>query len=59
YSRFTVLATRGISQLLGAIDATYTRYSETYVPYQRRRVRLRTDDTSTSAAPLDEDQLDP
>nr|GEY86304.1 hypothetical protein [Tanacetum cinerariifolium] len=32
----------GISQLLDATVATYTRYSETRVSYQRRRVRRRT-----------------
>ncbi|GJZ71297.1 hypothetical protein Tco_0635148 [Tanacetum coccineum] len=39
FSRFTVWASSGISQLLDASRATYTRYSETHVPYQRRRVR--------------------
>ncbi|GJT21878.1 retrovirus-related pol polyprotein from transposon TNT 1-94 [Tanacetum coccineum] len=42
----------------GRGGATYTRYSETHMPYQRHRVRRRTDDASTSAALLDEDQPD-
>ncbi|GJY52477.1 hypothetical protein Tco_0443324 [Tanacetum coccineum] len=58
-SRFTVWAAGGISQLLDSAGATYIQYSETHVPYQRRRVRQRIGDASTSAAPLDEDQLDP
>ncbi|GKE01064.1 hypothetical protein Tco_1389047 [Tanacetum coccineum] len=58
-SRFTVWAAGGISQQLDSIGATYVQYSETHVPYQRRRVRQRTVDASTLAAPLDEDQLDP
>ncbi|GJW15128.1 hypothetical protein Tco_0019261 [Tanacetum coccineum] len=33
FSRFTVWADKGISQLLNATGATYTRYSETHVPY--------------------------
>ncbi|GJX27071.1 hypothetical protein Tco_0233367 [Tanacetum coccineum] len=49
FSRFTVRAASGISQLLDLSGATYTRYSETHVPYQRRRVRQRTDGANTSA----------
>ncbi|GKE96345.1 hypothetical protein Tco_1581200, partial [Tanacetum coccineum] len=49
----------GISQLLDASGAAYMRYSETYVPYQRRMVRQSTGEASTSATPLDEDQPDP
>ncbi|GJW57280.1 hypothetical protein Tco_0104011 [Tanacetum coccineum] len=41
-SRFTVWADGGISQLLDLAKATYMRYSETHVPYQRRKVRQRT-----------------
>ncbi|GKA39977.1 hypothetical protein Tco_0732570 [Tanacetum coccineum] len=52
-------AARGISQFLDATEATYTRYSETHVPYQRYRVRRRTDDASTLTALVDEDQPDP
>ncbi|GJR01857.1 hypothetical protein Tco_0524841 [Tanacetum coccineum] len=37
----------------------YTTYPLAWIPYQRRMVRLRTGGASTSAAPLDEDQLDP
>ncbi|GJY26792.1 hypothetical protein Tco_0401518 [Tanacetum coccineum] len=45
--------------LLDATGATYTRYSETDMPYQRRMVRHRTGDANTSTAPLDEDHPDP
>ncbi|GKE17954.1 hypothetical protein Tco_1425531 [Tanacetum coccineum] len=38
-SRFTMWAARGISQLLDSARATYIWYSETRVPYQRRKVR--------------------
>ncbi|GKC72241.1 hypothetical protein Tco_1118124 [Tanacetum coccineum] len=39
FSKFTVWAAGGIAQLLDSASATYIRYSETHVPYQRRRVR--------------------
>ncbi|GJV95689.1 hypothetical protein Tco_1547266 [Tanacetum coccineum] len=45
-SRFTVWAAGGISQLLDSVGATYIRYSETHVPYQRCRVRQRTECSS-------------
>nr|GFA34195.1 hypothetical protein [Tanacetum cinerariifolium] len=45
--RFTVWETSGILQLLDLSGATYTRYSKTYVPYPRRRVRQVTDGAST------------
>ncbi|GKA30998.1 hypothetical protein Tco_0717303 [Tanacetum coccineum] len=59
FFRFTVWAASSLSQLLDATGATYKRYSETHVPYQRRMVRRRTGEASTSAAPLNEDQPDP
>ncbi|GJU78594.1 hypothetical protein Tco_1275664 [Tanacetum coccineum] len=58
-SRFTVWAAEGISHLLDSTGATYVRYSETHAPYQRRRVRQRTDGASTSTAQQDEQQPDP
>ncbi|GJW08755.1 putative reverse transcriptase domain-containing protein [Tanacetum coccineum] len=58
-SRFTVWAAGGISQLLDSVGATYIRYSETHVPYQRCRVRQRTDGASTFTAQQDEQQPDP
>ncbi|GKC92308.1 hypothetical protein Tco_1157750 [Tanacetum coccineum] len=48
FSRFTVWAASDISQVLDLSGATYMRYSETHVPYQRRMVRQRTDGVSTS-----------
>ncbi|GKF57541.1 hypothetical protein Tco_0171078 [Tanacetum coccineum] len=36
FSRFTVWAASGIVQLLDSARVTYTPYSETHVPYQRR-----------------------
>ncbi|GKB85708.1 hypothetical protein Tco_0957980 [Tanacetum coccineum] len=50
FSIFTVWAAGGISQLLDSAGATCIRYSETHVPYQRRRVRQRTDGASTATA---------
>ncbi|GJW13978.1 hypothetical protein Tco_0018111 [Tanacetum coccineum] len=49
FSRFTVWAASGIAQLLDSARVTYTPYSETRIPYQRR-VRQRTGETSTSPA---------
>nr|GEU69212.1 hypothetical protein [Tanacetum cinerariifolium] len=48
-----------LARLLDSVGATYVRYSETHVPYQRRRVRQRSRDASTSVASLNEDQPDP
>nr|GFC75254.1 hypothetical protein [Tanacetum cinerariifolium] len=59
FSRFIVWAASGISQLLDATGATHTRYSETHVPYHRRRVKRRSGYTSTSASSVNEDKLDP
>ncbi|GKA49240.1 hypothetical protein Tco_0742198 [Tanacetum coccineum] len=59
FFRFTIWAASSLSQLLDATGATYKRYSDTHVPYQRRMVRHRTGEASTSAAPLNEDQPDP
>ncbi|GJU00241.1 hypothetical protein Tco_1110579 [Tanacetum coccineum] len=55
FSRFTVWAASGIAQLLDSARVTYTPYSETRIPYQRR-VRQRTSKASTSTA---QQQLDP
>ncbi|GJS32883.1 hypothetical protein Tco_0531265 [Tanacetum coccineum] len=49
FSLFTVWAVSSLSQLIDLSGVTYTRYFDSYVPYQRRRVRLRTNDASTSA----------
>ncbi|GKD73175.1 hypothetical protein Tco_1331457 [Tanacetum coccineum] len=49
FSRFTVWATSGIAQFLNSARVTYTTYSETCIPYQRR-VRQRTGEASTSIA---------
>nr|GEZ67195.1 hypothetical protein [Tanacetum cinerariifolium] len=59
FSRFTVWAASGISQLLDATEATYTRYFETHVPYQRHMVRCRTNNASTTAASHTANQPDP
>nr|GEV68704.1 hypothetical protein [Tanacetum cinerariifolium] len=58
FSRFIVWADSGILQLPDLSGSTYMRYSETHVPYQRRRVRRRISDAITSTTSLDEDQPD-
>ncbi|GKB92791.1 hypothetical protein Tco_0965063, partial [Tanacetum coccineum] len=50
FSWFIVWAASGISWLIDASRATYTRYSETHVPYQRHMVKQRTDGASSSPA---------
>ncbi|GKA17641.1 hypothetical protein Tco_0697478 [Tanacetum coccineum] len=57
FSRFTVWAASGIAQLLDSARVTYTLYSETCIPYQRR-VRQRAGEASTSAAQQDQQQPD-
>ncbi|GJS39225.1 hypothetical protein Tco_0564268 [Tanacetum coccineum] len=57
FSIFTVWAAGGITQLLDSTGASYTSYSKTYIPYQRR-VRRRTDAASTSVAQQDPQQRD-
>nr|GEW23498.1 hypothetical protein [Tanacetum cinerariifolium] len=59
FSRFTMWAASGISQLLDVSGDTYTRYFETHVPYQRRKFRQRTKEANTLVAPRDKDQPDP
>ncbi|GJX62469.1 hypothetical protein Tco_1119476 [Tanacetum coccineum] len=49
FSLFTVWAVGSLSQLIDLSGVTYMRYFDSYVPYHRRRVRLRTNDASTSA----------
>nr|GEW53778.1 hypothetical protein [Tanacetum cinerariifolium] len=49
FLRFTIWVTGGIPQLLDSARISYTPYSETRIPYQRR-VRRRTDEASTSTA---------
>ncbi|GKC34335.1 hypothetical protein Tco_1046719, partial [Tanacetum coccineum] len=55
FSRFTVWAASGIAQLLYSAQVTYTPYSETRTPYQRR-VRRRTDGANTSTTQQDQQQ---
>nr|GEV65988.1 hypothetical protein [Tanacetum cinerariifolium] len=49
FSKFTMWAASGISQLLELSGATYAMYSETHVPYQMRRVKQRTNNACTTA----------
>ncbi|GKE58172.1 hypothetical protein Tco_1497357 [Tanacetum coccineum] len=56
---FTAWEANGISHLLDVARASYTRYSKTRIPYQRRRVRRRTGEASTLGAPDADDQSDP
>ncbi|GJU81804.1 hypothetical protein Tco_1284169 [Tanacetum coccineum] len=54
FSRFTVWAAGGITELLRASGVTFASYSMAPVPYQRR-VRRRTGEASTSGGARDED----
>ncbi|GJU75583.1 hypothetical protein Tco_1272653, partial [Tanacetum coccineum] len=40
-------------EMMDRAGVTYVPYSETHVPYQRRRVRQRTGEANTSAAQQD------
>ncbi|GJW79505.1 hypothetical protein Tco_0143480, partial [Tanacetum coccineum] len=53
--RFTTWTVTSLSQMMDRTGATYTRYSESPVEYQRHSVRQRTDEPSTSAAPQQHD----
>ncbi|GJZ59399.1 hypothetical protein Tco_0615215 [Tanacetum coccineum] len=54
-----LLAITGPAQMMDKAGVTYVPYSETRVPYQRRRVRQRTDKANTFAAQQDPQQPDP
>ncbi|GKC52673.1 hypothetical protein Tco_1075418 [Tanacetum coccineum] len=58
FSRFSTWAVIGLAQMMDKAGVAYVPYSETYVPYQRRRVRQRTGEASTSAAQQDPQQPD-
>ncbi|GKD18614.1 hypothetical protein Tco_1207772, partial [Tanacetum coccineum] len=59
FSRFTAWTVTSLARMMDRAGVTYTSYSESPAEYQRRRVRQRTDGTSTSTAPQDEQQPDP
>ncbi|GJZ06369.1 hypothetical protein Tco_0540162 [Tanacetum coccineum] len=59
FSRFSTWAVTGLARMMDRAGVTYVPYSETHVPYQRRRVRQWTCEASTSAAQQDPQQPDP
>ncbi|GJU91585.1 putative reverse transcriptase domain-containing protein [Tanacetum coccineum] len=59
FSRFSTWAITRLAWMIDKAGVTYVPYSETHVPYQRRRVRQRTGEASTSAAQQDPQQPDP
>ncbi|GJX62891.1 hypothetical protein Tco_0295791 [Tanacetum coccineum] len=59
FSRFSTWAITGLARMMDRAGVSYVPYSETHVPYQRRRVRQRTGKASTSAAQQDPQQPDP
>ncbi|GKB00630.1 hypothetical protein Tco_0828623, partial [Tanacetum coccineum] len=59
FSKFSTWAVTSLARMMDMAKVTYVPYSETYVPYQRCRVRQRTGEASTSAAQQDLQQLDP
>ncbi|GJZ65081.1 hypothetical protein Tco_0621777 [Tanacetum coccineum] len=48
FSRFSTWAITRLAWMIDKAGVTYVPYSETHVPYQRRRVRQRTGEASTS-----------
>ncbi|GJW16399.1 hypothetical protein Tco_0020532 [Tanacetum coccineum] len=58
FSRFSTWAVTGLGRMMDISGVTYTPYSQTHVPYQRR-IRRRTDEAGTSAAQQDQQQPDP
>ncbi|GKE88003.1 hypothetical protein Tco_1565478, partial [Tanacetum coccineum] len=55
FSRFTTWTITSLSRMMDRAGVTYTRYFESPVKYQRRNIRQRTDEPSTSAAPQQHD----
>ncbi|GJZ53595.1 hypothetical protein Tco_0608480 [Tanacetum coccineum] len=53
--RFTTWTVTSLSRMMDRAGVTYTRYFESPVEYQRRNIRQRTDEPSTSAAPQQHD----
>ncbi|GKA73858.1 hypothetical protein Tco_0780160 [Tanacetum coccineum] len=59
FSRFSTWAITGLARMMDRAGVAYVPYSETHVPYQRRRVRQRTGEANTSAAQQDPQQPNP
>ncbi|GJU74685.1 hypothetical protein Tco_0994738 [Tanacetum coccineum] len=59
FSRFSTWAVTGLARMMDRAGVTYVPYSETHVPYQRLRVRQRTDEANTLADQQDLQQPDP
>ncbi|GJT15612.1 hypothetical protein Tco_0874318 [Tanacetum coccineum] len=59
FSRFSTWAITGLAWMMDKAEVAYVPYSETHVPYQRRRVRQRTGEASTSATQQDPQEPDP
>ncbi|GKB13055.1 hypothetical protein Tco_0846978, partial [Tanacetum coccineum] len=59
FSRFSTWVITSLARMMDKAGVTYVPYSESHVPYQRRRVRQRTSKASTSAAQQDPQQPDP
>ncbi|GKC83324.1 hypothetical protein Tco_1139041 [Tanacetum coccineum] len=52
FSKFSTWAVIGLARMMDRAGVAYVPYSETHVPYQRRRVRQRTGEANTSAAQI-------
>ncbi|GJZ64893.1 hypothetical protein Tco_0621589 [Tanacetum coccineum] len=59
FSKFNTWDVTSLARMMDRTGVTYVSYSETHVPYQRRRVRQRTGEASTFAAQQDPHQPDP
>ncbi|GKC76801.1 hypothetical protein Tco_1127575 [Tanacetum coccineum] len=58
FSRFSTWVTTGLGRMMDRARVTYTPYSQTHMPYQRR-VRQRTGEAITLASQQDQQQPDP
>ncbi|GKE87547.1 hypothetical protein Tco_1565022, partial [Tanacetum coccineum] len=59
FSRFSTWAITGFARMMEKAGVAYVPYSETHVPYQRRRVKQRIGKANTSTAQQDPQQPDP
>ncbi|GKG14412.1 hypothetical protein Tco_0354012, partial [Tanacetum coccineum] len=59
FSRFCTRTTTSLARMMDKASVTYMSYSQTPREYQRRRVRHRTGEASTSKAQQDPQQPDP
>ncbi|GJZ52340.1 hypothetical protein Tco_0606855 [Tanacetum coccineum] len=59
FSRFCTWTTTSLARMMDRAGVIYMSYSQTLREYQRRRVRQRTSEASTSTTHQDQQQPDP